>query len=119
MSSRNNMIHLTDAAITHLQKLVAKQQAQGFRLSVKASGCNGYRYHAEIIQAINPADIEVPTTQGLRVLVDATCVEMIRGTTIDYVTKGLGQSQLQFINPNVVGECGCGESFNIKEQIDG
>ena len=34
------------------------------------------------------------------------------GTEIDYAT-GLIESGFKFNNPNVRGECGCGESFNI------
>ena len=114
------IIQLTDAAVAHLQKMVQQRNAKAFRLSVKESGCNGYRYFPEIVQEINANDIQIQTTQGLLVIIDPNAVAMIEGTTIDYVTKGLGQSQLQFINPNVSGECGCGESFNMKkEQSDG
>ena len=114
------LINMTDAAVAHLQKMVEQAHAQCFRLSVKESGCNGYRYHPEIMQTINADDIKIQMPQGLLVSIDPNCVSMIEGITVDYVNKGLGQGQLQFINPNVQGECGCGESFNIKkEQADG
>jgi iron-sulfur cluster assembly accessory protein len=114
------LINLTDAAVTHLQKMIQQRNAKAFRLSVKESGCNGYRYHPEIIAEINANDIKIEMPQGLLVTVDPTSVALIEGVTIDYVSKGLGQAQLQFINPNVSGECGCGESFNVKtEKADG
>jgi len=34
------------------------------------------------------------------------------GTELDFAKEGLNEG-LQFKNPNVKDECGCGESFNI------
>lgn len=114
------LINITDAAVSHLQKMVKQRHAKYFRLSVKKSGCNGYRYHPEIMQAANEGDIHLQMPQGLLVAIDPTCVPIVEGMTVDYVSKGVGQSQLQFVNPNVQSECGCGESFSIKgEQADG
>ena len=34
------------------------------------------------------------------------------GKLMDYVKKGLNEG-FEFKNPNVAGECGCGESFTV------
>ncbi|HAW92287.1 TPA: iron-sulfur cluster assembly protein IscA, partial [Candidatus Azambacteria bacterium] len=34
------------------------------------------------------------------------------GTQLDFVKEGLNEG-FQFKNPNVNGECGCGESFTV------
>lgn len=44
---------------------------------------------------------------------DGSALAMINGTEIDYVKEGLN-SFYKFRNPNVTGECGCGESFTVK-----
>ena len=37
---------------------------------------------------------------------------LIDGTEVDFVKNGLNEA-FTFRNPNVSGECGCGESFNV------
>ena len=47
-------------------------------------------------------------------LIDAAALVFLDGSRIDFVTEGLKQ-MFKFDNPNVDSECGCGESFKIKE----
>ncbi len=49
---------------------------------------------------------------GVKVFVDPKSLVYIDGTELDFVKEGLNEG-LQFRNPNVVGECGCGESFTV------
>ncbi len=114
---QKNIIQLTENAESHIQKMIQQRQAKAFRLSVKKTGCSGYMYKPEVVDKINPDDVRVETERGLTLFLDAHCLSLIKGTTVDYVRKGLGQSQLQFINPNAASECGCGESFNLKEEV--
>jgi Fe-S cluster assembly protein SufA/iron-sulfur cluster assembly protein len=37
---------------------------------------------------------------------------MLKGTEIDLVREGVNEV-VKFNNPNVVAECGCGESFSV------
>ncbi len=110
------LVSLTDRAVDHLKKLIQSNQAVGFRLSVKKAGCSGYRYYPEVVKQVNPSDVRVDMESGVTIFVDAACLNWVKGTTIDYVSMGLGQSQLQFSNPNAENECGCGESFNLKDK---
>ena len=36
----------------------------------------------------------------------------VNGTTVDFVKQGLNEA-FRFHNPNIKGECGCGESFSV------
>jgi iron-sulfur cluster assembly protein len=47
---------------------------------------------------------------GVNVIVDRESLKLIDGTEIDFVKQGLNEA-FKFRNPNVRGECGCGESF--------
>jgi iron-sulfur cluster assembly protein len=47
---------------------------------------------------------------GVRIFIDADSIGLVDGTEVDFVKQGLGE-QFVFRNPNVAGECGCGESF--------
>ena len=45
-------------------------------------------------------------------IVDAESLKLIDGTEIDFMKDGLNEA-FRFRNPNISGECGCGESFSI------
>ncbi len=49
---------------------------------------------------------------GVKVIVDAESLELIDGTEVDFVKDGLNEA-FKFRNPNIKGECGCGESFSV------
>lgn len=110
--SKLELIQITDAALAHLKKIVDRECALGFRLSLKKAGCNGYMYIPDVVAEINQNDLEM-NINNLRVFIDSHHLEKIHGTIIDLVTKNLGQQQIVFKNPYAKGECGCGESFNL------
>lgn len=112
----NDILQFTDQAILHITKALTRHPQGGFRLSIKKAGCTGYKYIPEILAGPKPGDEEFTTLQGLKVFIDPACVEAVRGTVVDLIKKGLGQNQLTFTNPNAVSQCGCGESFNLKEK---
>ena len=58
------------------------------------------------------ADDQVFEEHGVRVYVDRPSLALIDGTKVDFVREGLNES-FRFENPNVKGECGCGESFTV------
>jgi iron-sulfur cluster assembly protein len=58
------------------------------------------------------ADDWVFEDQGVKVIVDSDSLRYLDGTEIDFVKQGLNEA-FKFRNPNVRGECGCGESFNV------
>lgn len=51
--------------------------------------------------------------EGIKIIVDNASIEYISGTKLDCEQNGLNET-LKFINPNVINECGCGESFQVK-----
>lgn len=83
----------------------------GLRLAIRKTGCSGYAYVVNYADAVEPGD-KVFDSQGVRVLVDARSLELIDGTEVDFVRQGLNEA-FRFRNPNVSGECGCGESFSV------
>ena len=83
----------------------------GLRLGITQTGCSGYSYVINYADEVREADI-VFEDKGVKVVVDPDALAMIDGTEVDFVKKGLNEA-FSFRNPNVTGECGCGESFNI------
>lgn len=83
----------------------------GLRLSVKKTGCSGFAYVVNYADEIGADDV-VFEDQGVKVIVDRASLGYIDGTEVDFVKQGLNEA-FRFRNPNVKGECGCGESFTI------
>ena len=83
----------------------------GLRLAIKTSGCSGMAYVLEFIDAIDDED-KVFESQGVKIIVDPKSFLYIDGTELDYGKDGINEG-FKFNNPNVKGECGCGESFTV------
>ena len=110
-------IQITPAARQRMQNfLAANPQAAGVRFGVRKTGCSGYAYLVEIADRVAAGD-RVIEQDGVRLVVDDDSVPVIDGTEIDFTRQGLN-STFVFRNPNVTGECGCGESFTVTEQAD-
>ncbi len=96
----------------HLAAQLAKHpSAVGVRLAALPSGCSGFRYRVDPTDAVLEGD-SVFNSSGVRVIVDATSLPYVQGTTLDVVEEGLAR-RLRFDNPNARQSCGCGESFGV------
>jgi len=105
-------ISLTDSAAERVRNyLVKRGTGVGLRLGVTKTGCSGYSYVINYAEAIDDADI-VFEDKGVTVVVDPEALQLIDGTEVDFVKNGLNEA-FSFRNPNISGECGCGESFNV------
>jgi iron-sulfur cluster assembly protein len=110
-------IQLTAAARERMQQFLAtKPEAAGVRFGVRKTGCSGYAYVVDIADQAN-ADDRLVDQDGITLVIDRKSIPFIDGTQIDFVRQGLNSSFV-FRNPNVTGECGCGESFVVSEQTD-
>ena len=83
----------------------------GLRLGVTKTGCSGYSYVVNYADDVGEADV-VFEDRGVTVIVDPEALALIDGTEVDFVKQGLNEA-FSFRNPNISGECGCGESFNV------
>ena len=115
MDKNKPVIELTENALDHIRQMIDQNQAKAFRLSVKQTGCSGYMYKPEVVISAQKDDI-VCKQEDVLIYLDINSFSKIRGTVIDYVKKNFGQYQLVFHNPHATSLCGCGESFNLKEE---
>ena len=105
-------ISLTPAAADRVQKyLSARGHGLGLKLGVRKTGCSGFAYVIDYADQQTPRDL-VFEDRGVKVFVDPDSLPLIDGTTVDFVKQGLNEA-FRFRNPNIKGECGCGESFSI------
>lgn len=105
-------ISLTESAANRVKSfLAARGQGIGLRLGVRKTGCSGFAYVVNYADSEGPGEV-VFEDRGVKVFVDPQSLPYVDGTTIDFVKQGLNEA-FRFRNPNVKGECGCGESFSI------
>lgn len=106
-------ITVTEAAATEARELLASEgfdrDEAGLRLFVQQGGCAGLSYGMRFDTAPDDDDT-IYETNDLRVFVDPASLRYIGGSVLDY-EGGLQGAGFHVENPNVVSECGCGESF--------
>lgn len=105
-------IQLTPAAAERVASfLTARGKGLGLRLGVRKTGCSGFAYVVNYADEQH-ADDRVFEHLGVKVFVDPESLPLVDGTTVDFVKQGLNEA-FRFSNPNIKGECGCGESFSV------
>ena len=105
-------ISLTESAADRVHKyLDARGDGVGLRLGITETGCSGYSYVINYADEVGENDV-VFEDRGAKIVVDPEALQLIDGTEVDFVKNGLNEA-FSFRNPNVSGECGCGESFNV------
>lgn len=106
------VLELTEAAAEMVKVALQREglTTHALRVSVVGGGCSGFQYSLNFDDAVRPDDIVVEQ-HGVRMLVDATSLQYLHGTTIDYV-KGLHGAGFKFLNPKASRTCGCGSSFS-------
>ena len=105
-------VSLTSSAAERVKSYIARRgHGVGLRVGVRKTGCSGYAYVIDYADAVG-ADDTVFDEGGVKVIVDTKSLELIDGTEVDFVREGINEA-FKFRNPNVKGECGCGESFNV------
>ena len=106
-------VTVTPAAAEHFRSSLAAKGLPAVRISVRESGCTGFKYVMEEVSDPEEGDLPVTLDNGIQLFLDDEAVTFLRGTEIDYTRDGINRT-LKFRNPNVVAECGCGESFNVE-----
>ena len=105
-------ISLTESAATRVKTFLSTRgHGVGLRLGVRKTGCSGFAYVINYADAAHPDDVMFED-RGVKVFVDPGSLSLLDGTIVDFIKQGLNEA-FRFRNPNVKGECGCGESFSV------
>lgn len=113
--SPTSAITLTDKAAEKIGELLGAQAEDGeqaLRVAVRGGGCSGFQYALAFDKP--KEDDNVFELDGVAVVVDKVSMQFVFGSEVDYV-EGLQGAGFQVNNPNVVAACGCGSSFQVKE----
>ena len=115
METPQSAVTLTDKAAEKINELLGSSgdaEAQALRVAVRGGGCSGFQYALALDQRKD--DDHVFEHQGVSVIVDKVSMQFVFGSEVDYV-DGLQGAGFTVNNPNVVAACGCGSSFQVKE----
>jgi len=105
-------VTVSTRAAKQIAKIVAAEaKPMMLRLSVSGGGCSGFQYNFELDDK-ETADDLVIAKDTIKVLIDATSLEFLKGSEIDYVDDLIGAS-FKVTNPNATASCGCGTSFSV------
>ena len=108
------IMSLTDAAVERINEIIedSDKPVIGVRVGVKNAGCAGMSYTLNYVDAAPAGDDHVEQ-DGVHVFVEPKATLFLLGTVMDFEEADL-KSGFTFKNPNQTGECGCGESVQLK-----
>ena len=115
MDTPDSAITLTDDAASKIKELLSDQENasdQALRVAVRGGGCSGFQYALAFDKKRD--DDHVFEHNGVAVIVDKVSMQVVFGSQVDFV-DGLQGAGFAVNNPNVVAACGCGSSFQVKE----
>ena len=108
----SEILTLTPAAAKRVAWIAARQAKPAIlRLSVEGGGCSGFQYKFDLAGETE-ADDSVSETDGVRLVVDPISLDLVSGSTVDFV-ESLGGAAFKVENPQAAAGCGCGSSFGI------
>jgi iron-sulfur cluster assembly accessory protein len=112
IGKKPNPVTLTDVAATKVAELLAQEEIDGLalRVAVRPGGCSGFSY--EMFFDADMAEDDIIREFGtVKVVVDPTSADLLKGSTLDY-SDGLQGAGFHVTNPNASRTCGCGSSFS-------
>ena len=103
---------LTENAAKRIAAIAERQAKPAIlRLSVEGGGCSGFQYKFDLADGPE-ADDSISETDGVKLVVDSVSLDLIAGSTVDFV-ESLGGAAFKVENPQAAAGCGCGASFGI------
>lgn len=108
------IMSLSDAAAERINEIIedSDKPVIGLRVGIRNSGCAGVAYTMDYVSEAPTGDDHV-TDKGVNVWVDPKATMYLLGTVMDFEQSKMS-SGFTFKNPNQTGECGCGESVQLK-----
>lgn len=105
-------VTITAAAAARVAAIAAKQGKPAIlRLAVDGGGCSGFQYKFGMADDV-AADDSIAECDGVKLVVDAMSLDLVRGCSVDFV-ETLGGTAFRVENPQAASGCGCGSSFAV------
>ena len=111
------MVTVTENAAAKIRELMEQEpdgEVSVLRIAVQGGGCSGFQYALGFDRGPQDGDNEVEM-HGVKVVVDPFSAPYLAGSEIDFVDALMGAG-FAINNPNVQAACGCGSSFQAKDE---
>ena len=105
------MFDVSKSALKRIKEVSLKNNKNYFRISVDGGGCQGFSYKFDFDNTINDDD-NVLDFESIKVLIDKTSLEFVKGSELDFVQDMIG-SYFKVSNQKAKSTCGCGTSFSL------
>jgi len=113
---------ITPSCMEQIRSLAARRKDNlkevYLRVYVDAGGCSGFQYKFELTrdqdEAVDGDEDIVYAEDATRVVIDKGSLDLLQGSTIDYVQEMIKSAFSVTHNPQSESACGCGSSFAIK-----
>jgi iron-sulfur cluster assembly accessory protein len=103
---------LTPNAAARVAAIASRQGKPAIlRLAVEGGGCSGFQYKFDLAD-LAESDDTVSEVDGVKLVVDPISLDLIAGSTVDFV-ESLGGAAFKVENPQAAAGCGCGSSFGV------
>ena len=108
------IMSLTAAAAERITEIIedSDKPVIGVRVGVRNAGCAGMAYTLDYVTEPVVGDDHV-SDKGVEVYIEPKATMFLLGTVMDFEQSKMS-SGFTFKNPNQTGECGCGESVQLK-----
>lgn len=118
-------IIFTDNAAAKVAELMCEENNPklNLRVFITGGGCSGFEYGLTFDEIIDEEEDTVITKETVgsenapamtvRLVVDFTSLQYLKGVTIDY-KEDLEGARFVFQNPNAKTTCSCGSSFDVE-----
>jgi len=115
MSEELQPLTLDERAAEELARVMSSREAAEAMLRVRivGGGCSGFQYQLGIDDKRGEDDL-IFESHGQRIVIDPVSYSLSKGSVITYV-DGLMGAGFSVDNPNVIAACGCGSSFQVRE----
>jgi iron-sulfur cluster assembly protein len=114
------MVTVTERAASKILELMAEEpegEVSVLRVAIQGGGCSGFQYALGFDRGPQDGDNQIES-HGVCVVIDPFSAPYLAGAEIDFVDALMGGG-FAINNPNVVASCGCGSSFQAKEDMPG
>ena len=113
MTATASELRISDSAARRIRAIKERDGTPDalLRIAVSGGGCSGFQYQFSFDDTLVDDDV-VFERDGVKVVVDLTSLDLVRGSEVSFVEDLVG-SYFKMTNPNAKSSCGCGTSFSV------
>jgi iron-sulfur cluster assembly protein len=107
------MFNVSPDAIKHILFYAGRENKEPILLvTLQPSGCSGYKYKIEWATDSMQSNSLLYESNFVKIYSTHQVGGMLEGATLIFKKDGLNEG-FDFVNPNEVARCGCGQSVNL------